>query len=245
MGRPVLIDKDGGIYLHQPKISDIIDFGEDKFNELVLPYVLTTDLVFGGVDNEEELSKKYSIFELFFIRLDNGGTLLDKIFGGTNALDALKESIEYFFQTDDVRVLENRQKIVVNNTYLIDQSEFNKIRLLIQSFSCRKDIEVEKPPKNMTKRQKDIWLKLQKGRKRTAERNAIYLQDIINFTSFGGTSFIPFDQIENMTYYQLQNAYKGIIGKDSYNIGMGYKLSQKFDVKDDIKHWTETLKIGK
>jgi hypothetical protein len=32
---------------------------------------------------------------------------------------------------------------------------------------------------------------------------------------------------------------------DAYNIGMGYKLSQKYDVKDDIKHWTETLKIGK
>jgi hypothetical protein len=97
----------------------------------------------------------------------------------------------------------------------------------------------------MNKRQKDIWFKLQKGRKRSAERNAIYLQDMVNFISFGGNSYISTEQIDNMTYYYLQNAYKSVVGMDAFNLGMGYKLSQKFDVKDDIKHWTETIKIGK
>ena len=245
MGRPILIDKKNNSFIHQPIIRDIVDIGEGEFNKLILPYVISTDLVFNGVDNEDELIDKFDIFDLFFIKLDNGGTLLDNMFDGNNALNTLTESLKYFFNTDDVRVLEKRQKIVIDNSYLIDKDEFSNIRSVIQSLVCRKDIEVEKPPKNMTKRQKDIWNKLQRGRRRTAERNAIYMQDIINFASFGGRSFIPFDQIEKMTYFQLQNAYKSVMGIDAYNIGMGYKLSQKFDVKEDIKHWTDSLKIGK
>lgn len=244
MGRPVVVNEENNIFVHQPLIKDIVDLGEDKYNELILPYVMNTDAVFNGLENEDELKQQYQFFDLFFIKTESG-TILDKIFGGSNALEVLQKSLRYFLRADEIRVLEKRQKVVINNAYMIDNNEFQKLRKAIQSVVNRKDIEVEKPPKNMTKRQRDIWIKLQKGRRRQAEKNAIYLQDIIIFCSLGGESFVPFDEIDNMTYYQLQNVHKGIMGKDAFNMGMGYKLSQKFDVKDDIKHWTETIKIGK
>jgi hypothetical protein len=170
--------------------------------------------------------------------------VLDSVFGGKSALGVLKDSLSYFLQTDDIEFLIIRKKIRIGK-YLMDKKEFMELRQMIQDVCNKKDMEVEKPPKNMTKRQKDIWLKLQKGRRRSADKNAIYLQDMINYVSFGGTTYIPFDQIDGMTYYQFGNAYKSIMGVDAFHIGMGYKLSQKFDVKDDIKHWTEALKIGK
>jgi hypothetical protein len=245
MGRPILVNKKSNIYVHQPLISDVVDMGEDEYNNLVLPYTLTTDTVFNGAEKEDELKEQYHLFDLFFIELEDGKTLLDNIFGGRNAIEALSDSLRYFLRVDDVKVLKKRKKLIIDNSYMIDKVEFDNLRKVIQGVVNRTDIEVEKPPKNMTKRQKDIWMKLQKGRKRTAEKNAIYLQDMINYISFGGKSFIPLDQIDRMTYYQMQNAYKSVIGRDTFDVSMGYKLSQKFDVKDEVKHWTDALKIGK
>lgn len=245
MGRKIVVDKEKDIAVRQPKISDVVDMGENEYNELVLPYVLTTESIFNGVENEEELINRFHFFELFFIKVENGGTILDNVFNGKSALDVLSDSIQYFLDADDIKILEKRQKIIVNDSYMIDKDEFDRIRKVIQGVVGRGDVEVEKPPKNMTKRQKDIWMKLQKGRRRNAEKNAVYLQDMINFTAFGGSSYIPFDKIDEMSYFQLMNAYKSIVGMDAYNMGMQYKLSQKFDVKDDIKHWTDTIKIGK
>jgi hypothetical protein len=243
MGRPILVDKEHNIYAHQPLIKDVVDIGENGHNDFVLPYIMTAESVFNGVENEEELIERFHFFDLFFIDLEKGGTLLDSIFG-RDALELLKDSLRYFLKASDIRVLKKRKKLIVDG-YLIDEKEFDKIRKIVQSFVGREDIEVEKPPRNMTKRQKDVWMKLQKGRRRTAERNAIYLQDIINFVSFGGNSYIPIEQIDRMTYFYLQNAYKSIVGMDAYNMGMQYKLSQKYDVKEDVKHWTESLKVGK
>lgn len=245
MGRPIVISQEHDIKVHQPKINIIVDYGESEFGDMALPFIITTESVFNGLENEEELISKYHIFELFFVKIDEEKNLLDSVFGGRSSLEVLKNSLEFFLQTDNIRILENRMKVLINDSYIMGNEEFDTIRKAIQAVTNRKDVEVEKPPKNMTKRQKDIWLKLQKGRKRTAERNAIYLQDIINFVSFGGSSYISTEQIDNMTYYYLHNAYKSIVGIDTYNISMQYKLSQKYDVKDEIKHWTETLKIGK
>lgn len=246
MGRPILIDKENDISVHQPSIKEVVNLGEDYFSKLTLPFVITTDAIFNGAENEEELNEKFSIFDLFFIKGENGKTILDdSVFGGQVALDVLKESLMYFLRANDIRILEKRQKVVVNNVYMIDKDNFKNLRNAVQSVLGRKDIEVDKPPKNMNKRQKDIWFKLQKGRRRRAEKEALYLQDLINFTSYGGKSYIPLREIEEMTYFQLNNAYKSVMGVDSYHTGIQYKLSQKYDVKDDIKHWTETIKIGK
>jgi hypothetical protein len=243
MGRPILVNKEHDIYVHQPLIKDVVDIGESGQNDFVLPYIMTAESVFNGVENEEELIEKFHFFDLFFIELENGGTLLDNVFG-RDARELLIDSLRYFLKVSEVRVLVKRKKLIADG-YLIDSKEFDKIRKIVQEVVGREDIEVEKPPKNMTQRQKDIWIKLQKGRRRTADRNAVYLQDIINFVSFGGNSYIPVEQIDRMTYFYLQNAYKSIVGMDAYNMGMQYKLSQKYDVKEDVKHWTESLKVGK
>lgn len=244
MGRSILFNKEHSLYVHQPLIRDVVDMGEDEFNDLILPFTLTSEAVFNGQDNGDELASKYSIFDLFFAQVEEGVYILDNVFGGKSALGVLEDSLSYFLKTDNIQFLMHRKKIVINE-FVMDQSEFTKLRSLIQGVVNRKDIEFERVPKNMTERQKDIWMKLQAGRRRKAQREAVYLQDIINYTSNGGASFIPYKEIDNMTYYQLANTYKSIMGKDTFNVSMGYKLSYKFDVKDEIKHWSETLRIGK
>lgn len=246
MGRDIVIDKESGTKIYQPLVRDVVDMGEDEFQTLIMPFILTTDAIFNGAENEDELNEKYDVFDLFFLKGENGKTLLDDaIFNGKSATESLVESIKYLTHADDIRILEMRQKLVVNDSYLIDKNEFNKIRKIVQDVLGRGDIQVEKPPKHMGKRQKDIWFKLQRGRRRKAEKEAVYLQDLINYTSFGGTSYIPFKDIDMMTYFQLHNAYKSIVGVDAYRTGLQYKVSQKYEIKEDIKHWSESIKIGK
>lgn len=245
MGRQIVLNKEHELFVKQPMIHEVVDMGEDGFNELVLPFVITNEAVFNGLENENELMSQFHMYDLFFAEIEENVYVLDSIFGGKSALGVLKDSLSYFLQTDDIEFLIHRKKIVVNGNYLMGKEEYMSLRSIVQGVCNRQEMQVEKPPSNMTKRQKDIWMKLQKGRRRKAEKDAVYLQDLINYTSFGGTTYISTSEIDRMTYYQLSNAYKSIMGVDAFRIGMGYKLSEKFDVKDDIKHWTESLKIGK
>ena len=245
-GEDILVNEEAGIYVRQPLVKEVVAMGEDNFNKLTLPYTITSDAVFNGMENEEELIKKYHIFELFFMRREDGKTILDDaLFDGINAMDIFTDSLRYFIGATDIRVLEYKKKLVVDNKYLIDKDEYMNLRKVIQKVICKEDLEVEKPPKNMSKKKLEIWNKLQKGRARKALREALYFQDVSNFISFGGNSFIPKREIKDMTVYDFRNAYKSIMGKDAYNTGLQYKLSQKFDVKGEIKHWTESLRIGK
>ena len=243
MGRPILVDGESKTYVHQPKVGEVVDIGEDYFNTLLMPYLITAESIFGGMENEEELISKFNVFDLFFIETEDGQYLLDNVLGDTMGI--LEESMRFFLKADSIRFLKNRKKIIINDSYLISIEEFSVIRKIIQGVCNRSDVEVEKAPKGMTDRQKDIWNKIQKGRRRTAEKNALYMQDLINYVQWGGSSFISYDSIDKLTVYQLQNAYKAVMGIDAFHMGMGYKLSQKFEVKEDIKHWTDSLKIGK
>lgn len=243
MGRPILINKDSNIHVYQPLIEEIVDMGEDMFQRFVIPYTLTTEAIFNGLDNVDELVEKYHMWDLFFILNEDGGSILDSVLGG-NALDALTEGLKFFLHADEVKILPQRHKVIIDNSYLIDDKEFDSLRKVIQGVIGRGDVEFEKTPKDMSKRQKDIWFKLQAGRRRRAEKEALHLQDLINFTCFGGNAYIPLREIDSMTYFQLNNAYKSIMGMDAYRTGMAFKLSQKFEVKDEIKHWMDSLKIG-
>ncbi|MCY7911099.1 AMP-binding protein [Bacillus inaquosorum] len=248
MGRPIdiSITDNHKVRVHHPIMSEIIDLGEEEFQKMVIPFILTTDAVFAGAENIDELNSKFHIYDLFFLEDEKGKTILDDtVFDGKNALEVLCESLSFFLRTDEILPLKIRRKIGVKGSYVIDSKEFDLIRKAVQAILGRGDIEFEKPPKNMSKRQRDIWMKLQKGRRRRAEKEAVYLQDIINYVQFGGRSFIPDKDIEEMTYYKLHNAYRSIMGVDSYLTGLQYKLSQKFDIKEEIKHWAETIKIGK
>ena len=245
MGREMSFKSEYGLYVRQPRVSEVVDIGEDAFNDLIYPFILTSEAVFNGQDNSDELSAKYSIYQLYFATMGEGEFILDGIFGGKSALDALKDSISYFLNVEskDIQFLTQRKKIVIGEC-VIDEQDFIALRKIIQLVVSREDIAFEKVPKNMTERQRDIWEKLQRGRRNTARRDALYLQDMINVVSFGGSTYIPLDSIERMTFYQLRNAYKSVMSMDAYKMGMDYKLSPKYEVKDDVEHWTKSLRIG-
>lgn len=243
---PIEVDRDKSIYVYQPTVKEIVETGEEEFGEMTLPFLITMDSLFGLMKDVEELYEKYDVLDFFFLVADeDGNTVIDKMYAQGKSIDILVKSLKYFLRVDDIKILNNRRKLIINDSYLIDSKEFGKIRKAIQAVTMREDIKIEKPPENMSDRQRDIWLKLQSGRKKKAEKSVVYVQDIINFVSYGGASYISIEEVLKMTYFELQNAYKSILNMDAYKQKMAFKLSDKFDYKDKFDHWTSDLKIGK
>lgn len=238
-GKSIPLNED--VSIKQPTVNEIVEMGEDVFGKLTLPYTINLDLILDDTINKADLS----IFDLFFEHIEGEGYVLDNVLGG-DSIEMLVESLSFFTDVDkdNIQVLPKRRKIIISGSYMVDKLSFEEVRKAVQAVTVRKDIEVEKPPQKMTDRQKDIWEKLQVGRRRQALREAIKLEDMANFISFGGNSYVPIESLLKMTYYQFHNAYSAVLSIDSYNIGMSYKLSQKYDVKDEVKHWTKSLKIN-
>ena len=233
-GRPIPLDEK--ISIIQPKLGQIIDMG-DRYDNYLLPYTITLDTIFDDTSVIGDLT----LFELFFEKFDDETYVLQGAFNN-NPIELLSESIT-FFTGQEVKILENRKKVIIGDSYILDKVNYEHFRKIIQAVSTRKDLVVEKMPKGLSERRKDIWLKIQEGRRRKAQRESLGLEDIANVICFGGSSYISLDEIMNMTYYQFFNAYKSILGKDSYFIALQYKVSQKYEYKEELAHWSKDMKI--
>lgn len=236
------IPLDDKISIKQPRILEIIDIGEDKFNKYILPYTINLSLLF---DDDVDTSN-IDVYELFFTEDggEGGSKVLDGLLG-EDSINLLVESLSFFtgVDIDRIKVLKNRRKIIIDESYILDKQSFIEFRKLIQAICVRKDLEVEKPPKKMTDRQRDIWSKLQEGRRRKAMKESLKIEDMANFISYCGNTHIPTESLLSMTFYQFNNAYTATISMDNYRTMMEYKLSQKYDVKDEVKHWTKTMRV--
>ena len=53
-----------------------------------------------------------------------------------------------------------------------------------------------------------------------------------------------YDEVFNLTIYQLKNSFKALIKKDSYMVNLLHRISQKFDTsKEKFVHWTDEVKL--
>lgn len=225
-----------GVIIKQPTIKKIADLGEKTFDSLCSPFLITNQVV------DDDDIKSLTPFDMFFENGKDGMSLLQKIYGGEH-LEVLSSGIQ-FFTGEEVKVLENLKQIIVGDKLILDVNNFEEFREIIKGISYKEDIEIEHPPRNMSPRQLDIWEKLKKGRERNQEEG-IYLQDMINYVSIGGGSYIPNREISAMTLFEFRNICKTILELDSYRTAIKYMTSFKFDIKEEIEHWTSRVKIGK
>ena len=105
----------------------------------------------------------------------------------------------------------------------------------------------EKPsntPKYKDKHRQQLWEKLERKRAEEAKKKALTLADIINIVVHIRDTY-KYEDILNMTYYQLLNTYQVMMGKISYDEFLMFKSSGQFEIKQDVKHWTTTTRIAK
>ena len=223
-----------GIKVKQPKVVDYAYKDEDYINSLCLPFLITSQVI-----DDDDISH-YKPLEMFFLKDKEGNYVLDKIFGAS-AIDILCNSISEL-TGEEVDFLENMEQIVIAKKVLLTVENFEVLRQGIKLIYGKEDIEIEHPPRNMSERQLDIWIKLQNGRKRNATDDVLTIADYINIANCS-LNYIPIKDIEEMTLFQLFSVVKTILEIDSHDIALRYKTSYKFEIKDDVSHWSEKIKI--
>ena len=129
-------------------------------------------------------------------------------------------------------------------TFVVNSTNFDDISDIILKINANKKIVKEKPPDNMSERQKDVWYKLQEGRNREAKKNEIHIYDILNICEFGGNYHISIEQILDMSLWNIMNCYKSRTSYKNYDDGLQIAL-----VSGDGKsisgenHWLNQLMI--
>lgn len=213
------------IVIHQIPLDDILEYGIDRYNMLLLPFLLDIN------DFEipsDLITKEINIFDILILTEETFKMLLD--------------SIGFFCKTDEIKFDEQKGVFYIHNGY-IDRNNFEDFANIILKINAKQKIEKEKPPENMTQKQKDIWKKLQEGRQRAIEKSQIDLADLINVCQFGGDYYVPIEDIFKWTIFNITRCYKNIIGKSSYRDTFDIYCVTGEEKLIKHRHWTDLIKV--
>ena len=207
-----------GLIIYPPKFKEIISIGVNEYNQIMKIYELTKECL----DIPKEEINSINLFEDVFMASQE---ILKFLYFSLTILTKPKnivfneKSIILSFEVnstedDDVfNLLKKPQKAV----FEINKDNFDDISDIILKINSSKKIEIERPPKNMSKRQLDVWNKLQEGRRQSAKKDQVFIYDIINICEFGGKYHIPINEISEWSLWKIMNCYKSIMNIKNYD----------------------------
>lgn len=217
--------KFNNITIYQISLDDILEYGVDEYNMLILPFLL---------DIED-----FDIQDGFTIQDMN---IFDILILTKETLIMLLNGISFFCKTDEIRFDEQNGILYVGDGY-IDRNNFAEFADIILKINAKQKQEKEKPPKDMTQKQKEIWEKLQSGRQRAAAKSQIDLADLINVCQFGGDYYISLNDILQWTMFNIVRCYKTVLGKSNYQDGFDIYCVTGEEKLIKNRHWTELIKV--
>ena len=202
-----------------------MDYGIDEYNMLMLPFLLDID-DFGIED--ETLIQNMNIFDILLLQSDTATMLLN--------------SISFFCKTDKISFDEQKGALYIGDGY-INRDNFAEFADIILKINAKQKIQKEKPPKDMTQKQREIWEKLRIGRQKRLEKSQIDLADLINICQFGGDYYITTTDVLGWTMFNITRCYKSILGKANFQ-----ELFDIYCVTGEEKliknqHWTDLIKL--
>ena len=240
-GIPIPLDDIG--FINQPKIKDYISKGI-SIEEFIQPFLVRLDNTTGFDDNKNlmELKKYLLDFDLLFLK--NGDEFLFKDKSGT-LLDKLLVSLELLYNTKDVVLNYEEQCIIIKGKHRINRLNYTKLAdIVLEMCQTKKPEKPNNKPKYKDKHRQQLWEKLERKRAEEAKKKALTLADIINIVVHI-KDFYTYENVINMTYYQLLNTYQVMMNKMSYDEFLMFKSSGQFEIKQEVKHWTTTTKINR
>lgn len=213
--------------IHQPSFEEILEYDIEEFEKLLLPYYITLDNI------SEELTEEQK----------EGLTNFDLLRSSKEFLIYLLMSLEFFCKSEIIDFDEKEGILFQDFKERLNKYNFDEFAEIILKICSRERLKVEKKV-FANERQRDIWEKLQEGRRRNAKRNEVKLEDVLNICEFGGKYHIPIEEIVKWSLWRIINCYKTIMGisnyEDSFDI---FLVSGKKELIED-KHWTELIKLS-
>lgn len=235
------------VYINTPTVEQVCY--EEDFTTYSSSVIRSTREMFTPYREDlEKLSAKYpTIWGMIFD--DEGDIIFGKINGFESGRELVIETLSYWtsLPKEDFEILVNSKKIINKKAdWIIDEDTFNGIVELIKDLINYKENTDLIAPLNMSKRQEGIFYNMYKGRVRKLKKQTgRTMADKILILQISMDSYIPMEEIRKMSIYHFNKLYESIELKEAYNTQLQYKLSPKFDVKDEggQKHWKENVRM--
>ena len=238
-GLDIPLEKYGLGRIKQPKIIDFLskDIGIDDF---FYPFVINDILIGQSKDKDSILKLKESMGDLTFLIANCIQS------GRVDMLESMKESLEFLYG-DTVSITDNFTVNIGN----IEITNFNfgiLCNVVLEMLKIDKSkLKFDKPiKKEMSALEKEFERRRKEHEKRLGKKNSdknLTILDMANISIH--TSNFKYDDILNMTLYQLKNSFDVLTKKDAYDTTVMYMVSPKFEIKDKQEHWIEKIKINK
>lgn len=215
------------ISIYQTSLKDMLKYDIDKYNMLLLPFLLDID----DFDIPSEI-------------LAQGINVFDILTYDERTFKMLLDSISFFCKADKISFDEEKRVFYINEGF-VDRNNFEDFSNIILAINSKKKIKREKPPKNMTTKQQEVWKKLQEGRQRAEKKAQIELYDLINTCQFGGDYYIPMHDILQWTLWNIARCYNTILGKSTFQESFEIYCVTGEDKLIQNRHWTDLIKLNK
>ena len=230
--------------IKQLTLNEFIDLNTD-INEFVQPFVLDKRVISNKNESIDRVLQNVKDLSFLFLYEQ----LSKQAIIGT-----LLKSLSMIYKTNKVYVDKSSIAIIVedgiNNTKcIINDDNFHILSTIVCEMMgiSKKDITQSKPQKEMTDIEKEFERRRQKylqmqNAKKPKKSEGYTILDIANIVIH--SSNMSYDEVFNLTIYQLKNSFKVLAKKDSYMVNLLHRISQKFDTsKEKFVHWTDEVKL--
>ena len=228
--------------IKQLKIIDYLskDVNIDGF---YMPFVMN-DILISQLDNKDvahQLKEQMGSLTFLMTNCMNANKI--------EYISMLIECLKVLYRTDKVE-LGNNISIVIDNKIRVNDSNFDVLCNVVLE-SLKIDKSKMKFDKQEDKKSDLITDEMLEAKRRFLERNkgkkkdeGLSVADISNLIIHSG--LFKYEDVLNMTIYQLKNSYEVINRKESFEINMLHRISPKFDMsKEKYEHWSEKIKLDK
>lgn len=234
--------KDLGI-IYQPTIREMFESGITQ-NELIMPFIALEKVFI-----ESDFYSKFQVIK--------------ELYTLSEMLDAAKvevlsvyfsviESLKILYKTNDINFvkMDDCDGILIrckDYNCAVNVNNFDSLCNIIFEMFCinrndlfKEDGEIWKENTGCEREKKAIEYFKNKNKKKK-EKETLHLWDYINIVANLGNH--TYDDVLNMTYYQLINSYRTLVTLQKYNEELGYRWSFKFNIEDKQKNWMTEVKL--
>lgn len=240
-GLPIKIKDLGTIY--QPTIYDYVN-NDINIQTFISLFNIKIDLL---IENNKGLKD----FDFF---------LLQKAQGEDALINKLIKYFKLLYRTDNVNFVNIQGedlssigiliKVNENEKYFINRDNYSKlaevVSIMLGTGNNIKekevkeelneiDLKIAKRKKEFEKKKAEREAKLQKENKQ--DKSEITIYDLMNYIIHTDNSQFNYDNIMNLTVYQIKNTFSLYKLKENYSMYMKYKTSGNFKIEEDIDHW--------
>ena len=222
-----------GVSIYPISFKEIKEtIGYEVFSQCMFPFCITKDYI--EYVNNCELDNTFNLFEEIILKDKDMVKLVSII------LSIFCKPEHIYADDKGIMLCDDKDNVM----FVLNRDNFEEFSEIILKLNGKSKLKVEKPPKNMSNRQRDVWEKLQAGRKREEKKNEVHFYDILNVCEFAGQYRIPISEIESWTIWKILNCYNAKIGLKSYDDSLAIGLVAH-DLKDiqGNNHWLKKLMI--